>query len=79
MRDMADLQLTMEDINELFRTMPEAARQAQLIAQGRMIRELETELTGLRSNGHKEASDAEGGEEALPVHDKGKAAGKVGS
>ena len=79
MRDMADLQLTMEDINELFRTMPEAARQAQLIAQGRMIRELETELTGLRSNGHKEASDAKGGEEALPVHDKGKAASKVGS
>ena len=76
---MADLQLTMEDINELFRTMPEAARQAQLIAQGRMIRELETELTGLRRNGHKEASDAEGGEEELPVHDKGKAAGKVGS
>ena len=76
---MTDLQLTMEDINELFRTMPEAARQAQLIAQTRMIRELETELTGLRSNGHKEASDAEGGEEALPVHDKGKATSKVGS
>ena len=65
---MADLQLTMEDINELFRTMPEAARQAQLLAQSRMIRELETELTSLRSNGHKEASDAEGGEEEVRVH-----------
>ena len=79
MRDMAELQLTLDDVNELFRVMPDAARMAQLIAQRRVIGELEVELDGLRSNGHKEASNAKGRQEAVSVHGEGKAASKSGS
>jgi len=73
---MADLQLKMEDMNELFRVMPDAARMAQLIAQRRVIVELEAELNGLRSNGHKEDRDAESGEKELPLHAEGDAKSK---
>ena len=73
---MAEVQLTLDDINELFRIMPEAARQAQLIAQRRMIGELEAVVDGMRMNGHKEPDDAESREEAIPIHGKGKKAGK---
>jgi len=79
MRDMVEVQLTLDDINELFSIMPEAARQAQLIAQRRMIGELEAEVEGLRRNGHKEIDDAESRKEALPVHGKGEKAGKSSS
>ena len=80
---MDNFQLTLADINELFRVMPEAARQAQLIVQKRIIDELEEELVGLRGNngnGHKEnRSYAKGGTATLPLHEKGKAASKSSS
>ena len=73
---MAELQLTLDDVNELFRVMPDAARMAQLIAQRRVIGELEVELDGLRSNGHKEASNAKGRKEELSLHAEGDAKSK---
>ena len=80
---MDNFKLTIDDINELFRVMPEAAQQAQLIVQKRVIDELEEELAGLRGtngNGHKEnGSYAESGTEALPLYKKGKAASKSSS
>tara|TARA_R110000765_G_scaffold273740_1_gene372451 strand:+ start:172 stop:387 length:216 start_codon:yes stop_codon:yes gene_type:complete len=71
---MANLELTMDDVQELFRTMPEAFRQVQMVAQARVIRELEEKVTSLEGG-----SNAESGEEALPVHTPRKAAGKGGS
>ena len=80
---MDNFKLTLDDVNELFRVMPEAAQQAQLIVQQRIIRELEEELVGLRGtngNGHREdGSHAESGTEALSLHKKGKAASKSSS
>ena len=41
---MDDIQLKDEDIVELFNRMPEAKREAIIIAQERMIKELKTQV-----------------------------------
>ena len=40
-RDMTNLDMTVEDIQELFRVMPEAFREMQIIIQRRVIGALE--------------------------------------
>ena len=67
---MANLDLAMEDMQELFRVMPESFRQIQLIAQARVIRELEEKISNL------EESNAKGRKEEVSLHSKGKDAGK---
>ena len=47
---MANLDMTVEDIQELFRVMPEAFREMQIIIQRRVIGALESELEGLKEN-----------------------------
>ena len=44
---MDDIQLKDEDIAELFNRMPEAKREAIIIAQERMIKELKTQVDRL--------------------------------
>ena len=68
---MANLDLKMEDVSELFRVMPESFRQVQLIAQARVILELEEKVNSLEGG-----SNAESREKDIPVHSKGKDAGK---
>ena len=68
---MANLDLKMEDVSELFRVMPESFRQVQLIAQARVILELEEKVNSL-----EEESNAKGRKEEVSLHSKGKDAGK---
>jgi|TARA_R110002012_G_scaffold315148_1_gene528586 hypothetical protein len=44
---MSDIQLKDEDIAQLFLRMPEAKREAIIIAQERMIKELKTQVDQL--------------------------------
>jgi hypothetical protein len=48
-RDMADLDMKVEDIQELFRVMPEAFKEMQIIIQRRVIGALESELEDIRT------------------------------
>jgi len=48
-RDMTNLDMTVEDIQELFRVMPEAFREMQIIIQRRVIGALESELEDIRT------------------------------
>jgi|TARA_R110000744_G_scaffold226871_1_gene345189 hypothetical protein len=68
---MANLDLKMEDVAELFRVMPESFKQVQLIVQARVILELEEKVNSLEGG-----SNAESREKDIPVHSKGKDAGK---
>ena len=47
---MANLDMTVEDIQELFRVMPEAFREMQIIIQRRVISVLELEIEGIKEN-----------------------------
>tara|TARA_R110000823_G_scaffold220134_4_gene348852 strand:+ start:231 stop:515 length:285 start_codon:yes stop_codon:yes gene_type:complete len=49
-RDMTNLDMTVEDIQELFRVMPEAFREMQIIIQRRVIGALESELEDIRTS-----------------------------
>lgn len=46
---MADLDMKVEDIQELFRVMPEAFKEMQIIIQRRVIGALESELEDIRT------------------------------
>lgn len=47
---MANLDMTVEDIQELFRVMPEAYKEMQIIIQRRVISVLELEIEGIKEN-----------------------------
>ena len=47
---MTNLDMTVEDIQELFRVMPEAFREMQIIIQRRVIGALESELEDIRTS-----------------------------
>ena len=47
---MTNLDMTVEDIQELFRVMPEAFREMQIINQRRVIGALESELEDIRTS-----------------------------
>ena len=47
---MTNLDMTVEDIQELFRVMPEAFKEMQIIIQRRVISVLELEIEGIKEN-----------------------------
>ena len=74
---MANLDMTVDDIQELFRVMPESFREMQIIIQRRVIGALESELEDIRTTYIlKENPDAKSGEKELPLHAKGDAKSK---
>ena len=76
---MTNLDMKVEDIQELFRVMPEAFREMQIIIQRRVIGALESELEDIRTTyilKEKENPDAKGGKKKLSLHAKGNAKSK---
>jgi len=72
-RDMANLDMTVEDIQELFRVMPEAYKEMQVIILKRMNTALESEMEDIRKSyilKEKENPNAESGKKELPIHAK---------
>tara|TARA_R100001594_G_scaffold135342_1_gene177007 strand:+ start:606 stop:878 length:273 start_codon:yes stop_codon:yes gene_type:complete len=81
-RDMANLDMTVDDIQELFRVMPEAYKEMQVIILKRMNTALESEMEDIRKSyilKEKENPNAESGEKKLPIHAKRDAKSKVRS
>ena len=76
---MANLDMTVDDIQELFRVMPEAYKEMQVIILKRMNTALESEMEDIRKSyilKEKEDPNAKSGKKELPLHAKGDAKSK---